>query len=282
MAGQALGMIETRGWVALDRGGRRDGQGRRRRPRRAGPTSTPAWSRSSPAATSRPSRPRSRPASAPRNASARSSTSHVIPMPYDAGRAPRSSTADRTSANGRRRSDGRRAGTDRDPRLRRDGRGLGRDGEGGAGRLVGYEKIGGGYVTTIVRGDVAAVRAATEAGQAAATRVGEVIAVHVIPRPHPALEDVLPIGKTEGAPAGSERMILGQVVGTVVSTRKDAGLSGLKLLVVRELDDALEAHRAPRRRRPTRSAPGATRSCSSPPARRRASPRRRATSRSTR
>ena len=66
-------------------------------------------------------------------------------------------------------------------------------------RLVGYEKIGGGYVTTIVRGDVAAVRAATEAGQAAATRVGEVIAGHVIPRPHPALEDVLSIGKTEAA-----------------------------------------------------------------------------------
>jgi microcompartment protein CcmL/EutN len=66
-------------------------------------------------------------------------------------------------------------------------------------RLVGYEKIGGGYVTTIVRGDVAAVRAATEAGQAAATRVGEVIAVHVIPRPHSMLEDVLPIGKGETA-----------------------------------------------------------------------------------
>ena len=66
-------------------------------------------------------------------------------------------------------------------------------------RLVGYEKIGGGYVTTIVRGDVAAVRAATEAGQAAATRVGEVIAVHVIPRPHQSLEDVLPIGKAESA-----------------------------------------------------------------------------------
>ena len=60
-------------------------------------------------------------------------------------------------------------------------------------------RLVGGYVTTIVRGDVAAVRAATEAGQAAATRVGEVIAVHVIPRPHPALEDVLPIGKTEAA-----------------------------------------------------------------------------------
>jgi microcompartment protein CcmL/EutN len=64
-------------------------------------------------------------------------------------------------------------------------------------RLIGYEKIGGGYVTTIVRGDVAAVRAATEAGSSAAAKVGEVISVHVIPRPHPALEDVLPIGRSE-------------------------------------------------------------------------------------
>jgi microcompartment protein CcmL/EutN len=64
-------------------------------------------------------------------------------------------------------------------------------------RLIGYEKIGGGYVTTIVRGDVAAVRAATEAGSAAAAKVGEVISVHVIPRPHPMLEDVLPIGRSE-------------------------------------------------------------------------------------
>ena len=63
--------------------------------------------------------------------------------------------------------------------------------------LVHYEKIGGGYVTTIVRGDVAAVRAATEAGSTAAAKVGEVISVHVIPRPHPALEDVLPIGRSE-------------------------------------------------------------------------------------
>jgi microcompartment protein CcmL/EutN len=59
--------------------------------------------------------------------------------------------------------------------------------------LVHYEKIGGGYVTTLVRGDVAAVRAATEAGAAAAAKVGEVVSVHVIPRPHPMLEDVLPI-----------------------------------------------------------------------------------------
>ncbi len=60
--------------------------------------------------------------------------------------------------------------------------------------LVHYERIGGGYVTAIVRGDVAAVRAATEAGSAAASRVGELVSVHVIPRPHANLEDVLPIG----------------------------------------------------------------------------------------
>ncbi len=64
-------------------------------------------------------------------------------------------------------------------------------------QLVHYEKIGGGYVTTIVRGDVAAVRAATEAGAAAAAKVGEVVSVHVIPRPHAQLEDVLPIRRPE-------------------------------------------------------------------------------------
>ena len=62
--------------------------------------------------------------------------------------------------------------------------------------MVGWQKIGSCYVTAMVRGDVAAVRAATDAGAAAARRVGELIAVHVIPRPHPSLEDVLPIGKT--------------------------------------------------------------------------------------
>ncbi|MBI5709640.1 MAG: BMC domain-containing protein, partial [Candidatus Eisenbacteria bacterium] len=67
------------------------------------------------------------------------------------------------------------------------------------GTLVHYEKIGGGYVTTLVRGDVAAVRAATEAGSAAAAKVGEVVSVHVIPRPHPMLEDVLPIRRPEVA-----------------------------------------------------------------------------------
>jgi ethanolamine utilization protein EutM len=71
--------------------------------------------------------------------------------------------------------------------------------------LVGWEKIGSGYVTVLVRGDVAAVRAATDAGAAAARRGGEVIAVHVIPRPHPSLEDALPLGKARGGAAVSGR-----------------------------------------------------------------------------
>ena len=64
--------------------------------------------------------------------------------------------------------------------------------------LVAYEKIGGGFVTALVRGDVAAVKAATDAGAAAANRVGELVAVHVIPRPHGALEAVLPINANWG------------------------------------------------------------------------------------
>lgn len=59
--------------------------------------------------------------------------------------------------------------------------------------LVAYEKIGGGYVTALVRGDTAACKAATDAGAAAARKVGELISVHVIPHPHIQLEDVLPI-----------------------------------------------------------------------------------------
>ena len=61
--------------------------------------------------------------------------------------------------------------------------------------LTGKEYIGAGFVTVTVRGDVGAVKAATDAGAAAARRVGELIAVHVIPRPHASLEDVLPIGR---------------------------------------------------------------------------------------
>ena len=60
--------------------------------------------------------------------------------------------------------------------------------------LVGYEKIDAGLVTAIVRGDVAAVKAATDAGAAAARRVGELVSVHVIPRPHGSVDDALPIG----------------------------------------------------------------------------------------
>lgn len=61
-------------------------------------------------------------------------------------------------------------------------------------RLIGKEKIGGGYVTVMVRGDVGAVKAATDAGAAAAERVGELISVHVIPRPHSDVEMILPTG----------------------------------------------------------------------------------------
>ena len=58
--------------------------------------------------------------------------------------------------------------------------------------LVHYEKIGGGYVTVMVRGEVGAVEAATDAGAAAAKRVGELVSVHVIPRPHEQVEGILP------------------------------------------------------------------------------------------
>jgi ethanolamine utilization protein EutM len=58
--------------------------------------------------------------------------------------------------------------------------------------LVGKEYIGAGYVTVLVRGDVGAVKASTDAGAAAARRVGELISVHVIPRPHSEVEKVLP------------------------------------------------------------------------------------------
>ena len=58
--------------------------------------------------------------------------------------------------------------------------------------LVGTEKIGSGLVSVMVRGDVGAVKAAVEAGQAAAERLGEIVAVHVIPRPHGDVEKILP------------------------------------------------------------------------------------------
>ena len=58
--------------------------------------------------------------------------------------------------------------------------------------LIGKEHVGGGLVTVLVRGDVGAVKAATDAGAAAAERVGELISIHVIPRPHAEVETILP------------------------------------------------------------------------------------------
>ena len=63
--------------------------------------------------------------------------------------------------------------------------------------LVSYEKIGGGYCTVIVRGDVAACKAAVEAGVRGAEKVGEVVSVHVIPRPHANVDLVLPLGRRD-------------------------------------------------------------------------------------
>lgn len=58
--------------------------------------------------------------------------------------------------------------------------------------LIGKEHVGGGLVTVLVRGDVGAVKAATDAGAAAAQRIGELVSVHVIPRPHTEVETILP------------------------------------------------------------------------------------------
>ncbi len=65
--------------------------------------------------------------------------------------------------------------------------------------VVGWQQAGGGYVSVIVRGDVASVRAATEAGAAAAAKVGEVIAVNIIPRPHESLSALLPLKRLPSA-----------------------------------------------------------------------------------
>ena len=64
-------------------------------------------------------------------------------------------------------------------------------------KLIGKEKIGGGLVTIIVEGDVGAVKAAVDAGASAAKRVGELLSIHVIPRPHSEIEKILP-GRTAG------------------------------------------------------------------------------------
>ncbi len=67
--------------------------------------------------------------------------------------------------------------------------------------LIGSEYIGGGFVTVMVRGDVGAVKAATDAGAAAAKRVGELVSVHVIPRPHEDVEMILP-ARSKGGLSG--------------------------------------------------------------------------------
>ena len=61
--------------------------------------------------------------------------------------------------------------------------------------LVSYEKTGGGYVTAIIRGDVAAVKAACDAGQTGAARVGEVVTTHIIARPHSNVDEIIPLGR---------------------------------------------------------------------------------------
>lgn len=63
--------------------------------------------------------------------------------------------------------------------------------------LVSYEETGGGYVTAVIRGDVAAVKAAVEAGLRGAERVGEITASHVIARPHDSLDGILPLGRID-------------------------------------------------------------------------------------
>lgn len=70
-------------------------------------------------------------------------------------------------------------------------------------KLVGYQQIGSGLVTAMVRGDVAACKAATDAGAAAAQRVGELVAVHVIPRPHGDLETIFPITSSDSTNSDS-------------------------------------------------------------------------------
>ncbi len=65
--------------------------------------------------------------------------------------------------------------------------------------LIGFERTGGGYVTAVVRGDVAAVKAAVEAGVRGAEKIGEVVAVHVIPRPHANVDQAFPLGRQDSS-----------------------------------------------------------------------------------
>ncbi len=70
--------------------------------------------------------------------------------------------------------------------------------------LLGKEKVGGGFVAVLVRGEVGAVKAATEAGASAARRVGELVSVHVIPRPHEDVESILPAALARDVSAGDD------------------------------------------------------------------------------
>jgi ethanolamine utilization protein EutM len=70
--------------------------------------------------------------------------------------------------------------------------------------LVSYEKTGGGYTTIVIRGDVAAVRAACDAAQTAAGRVGDIVSVHIIARPHDQVDAVMPLGRAPVA-AGKQK-----------------------------------------------------------------------------
>lgn len=71
-------------------------------------------------------------------------------------------------------------------------------------QLVGKEQVGGGLVTVMVRGDVGAVKAATDAGAAAAEKVGELISVHVIARPHMEVDAILPKGRADRMPPATK------------------------------------------------------------------------------
>jgi ethanolamine utilization protein EutM len=86
--------------------------------------------------------------------------------------------------------------------------------------LVGREYIGAGYVTVLVRGDVGAVKAATDAGAAAARRVGELVSVHVIPRPHRELEQVL---EANGLMNGASQLSGGEARGQLTSGSAEDG-----------------------------------------------------------
>ena len=72
--------------------------------------------------------------------------------------------------------------------------------------FVCYEKTGGGYVSALVRGDVAAVKAACDAGRAGAARVGEIVSIHIIARPHPNVDAVMPLGRGEKGKADMKQM----------------------------------------------------------------------------